>query len=146
MKKYIKLGLLIIWLGVIYYFSSQDGTTSGNLSSGLLKEIANLFSIGDINGFVDKYGTLFRKLAHFTEYFILAVLVYISLKEYTDKNIIAVVVILCTIYAISDEIHQLFVSDRAFAIIDILIDSFGSLIGSVLLHLISTLCFQEKKQ
>lgn len=130
MKKYIKLALLVLWLGVIYYFSSQNGTTSGNLSNGLLKQIATFFNIKDINEFVLKYGPIIRKLAHLFEYFVLGVLVYININTPNNKHIIIVTVILCCLYATTDELHQLFVSDRVFMFTDIIIDTLGSTLGS----------------
>lgn len=145
MKKYLKLILLILWLGIIYYFSSQDGTTSGNLSNGLLFNIASFINVQNIVIFVEKYGTIFRKLAHFIEYFVLAILLFVNFREYTNKDVRLIVVMLCALYATTDELHQLFVSGRAFALLDILIDSFGSFVGTFLIHLLDLKCFQEKK-
>lgn len=145
MKKYIKLGLLIIWLGVIYYLSSQNGEASADLSNGLLKQIADLLKIADIGQFIETYKVLIRKLAHFIEYFVLGVLLYINMKEYTNKNVIVICIVLCALYATSDEIHQLMVSDRAFMISDIILDTFGGSCAILLSSLISRLCCQEKK-
>lgn len=144
MKKYIKLGLLVIWLGVIYYFSSQDSVTSSNLSNGLLSSIGTFFSVEDLVNFIDKYQVLIRKLAHFSEFFILGILMYISLKEYTSQEVFSVALILCIIYAAVDETHQLFVSGRAFMVTDILIDSFGALIGCLLSCLINKYVTKRK--
>ena len=40
--------------------------------------------------------------------------------------------LICVIYAISDEIHQLFVPGRAGQVRDVLIDSAGSLLGIII--------------
>ena len=137
MKKYIKLGLLIIWLAIIYFFSSQPGNASLNESNGLLELIANVFGINDVNSFVIKYGAFIRELAHFTEFFILGFLIYINLYQYTNKNIILITIILCALYATSDEVHQLFVEGRYFSVLDIIIDTSGGIIASFLTHLVT---------
>ena len=38
-------------------------------------------------------------------------------------------IILCIIYALTDEIHQMFISDRSGEFRDILIDSIASILG-----------------
>lgn len=136
MKKYVKLVLLVLWLGVIYFFSNQTGQASKEVSNGLLENIAFILNIKEIAAFILKYEVVIRKFAHIFEYLVLGILVYINLNEYTNKDIFVLAVILCAIYATSDEIHQLFVSERAFMFIDILIDTLGSLIGCFLAFLV----------
>ena len=132
MRKIIKLILLIIWLIIIFYFSSQNGNTSQSLSDDLLGK--SFFSFLNFNNleyqeFIYKYGYYFRKAAHLMEYLILGVLMYLNMIEYSNKNNVLISLLICIIYAISDEIHQLFVINRSFMIKDIIIDSFGSLLG-----------------
>ena len=45
----------------------------------------------------------------------------------------------------SDELHQLFVSDRVFMVGDIILDTVGGIIGILLIYLILKKCCQEKK-
>ena len=40
---------------------------------------------------------------------------------------------LATAYAVTDELHQLFINERAAMVIDVLIDSAGSLIGTLVM-------------
>lgn len=49
-------------------------------------------------------------------------------------------------YAITDEIHQLFVPGRAFQLIDILVDSAGALIGVIASLIILKLILFIKKR
>lgn len=145
MKKYLKLALLVIWLGVIFFLSNQTGEVSGNLSNGLLKTIANIFRITNIEQFIVKYQVLIRKTAHFIEYFILGLLIYLNIYEFSKKENITISIILCGLYAITDELHQLFVSDRVFMVGDIILDTVGGIIGILLIYLILKKCCQEKK-
>ena len=65
------------------------------------------------------------------ESFILGIFMY----NY-DKNILRIIII-CIIYAISDEVHQILVPGREFQYIDIMIDSLGSISGILLIKKIS---------
>ena len=42
---------------------------------------------------------------------------------------IVLVLLICVLYAISDEVHQLFVPDRGGEVKDIIIDSVGATVG-----------------
>ena len=68
----------------------------------------------------------------FTIYFLLGVFVLSLLKEYKNLSIklIFISTFLVFLYACSDEVHQLFVVGRSGEIFDVLLDSFGGMIGS----------------
>lgn len=72
-----------------------------------------------------------RKAAHFSEYALLAVLWVIPLgcMTKTNKKRMIVALLLCIMYAVSDEIHQLFVPGRDGNIKDVLIDTAGAGFG-----------------
>ena len=74
MKKIIKTLLFVSWLILIYLLSAETGDQSGSLSNGILLSIAKLLKISDTKAFVDTFGFFIRKLAHFSEYFILYIL------------------------------------------------------------------------
>lgn len=126
-KKIVKSVALVLWLILIYSFSSQNGTQSSGLSNGLLTYIGSLLKVANIDSFVSNFSFLIRKTAHFTEYFILYFLTYECFKEYTNKNILIISFAFCVLCAGFDEFHQLFVSGRCGQVKDVLIDSFGSL-------------------
>lgn len=99
---------LLLWMMVIYHFSAVPG-------SGIAYEMPR---------------TLFleRKGAHVSEYFILMLLWIRVFVFYLPKNRIrALVLAACATvsYAISDEIHQLFVFARTGKATDVLIDGLG---------------------
>ena len=158
-KKIISTILLIIWMVVIFIFSNEIAAVSQSKSDKISKAAIN--TISDITGkdytkkekdeFVINSRYIIRKTAHFTLYFILGILVIIALKNYGINNrLILYSILFCLLYAISDEVHQLFSSGRAFKIIDILIDTFGSIIGIFLIYLIiykksKKTCFFEEK-
>ena len=77
-----------------------------------------------------------RKVAHFSEYFILGVLVIIFLnyvignKKYIIVFLICLVI--CALYATSDEFHQVFILGRSGQAVDVCIDTLGALTGIIL--------------
>ena len=130
MKKIILTIVTVLWMGLIFFLSSEDSLKSTKLSDSFtnktLVSVCKLFNKNcDKDKVISKYGVLIRKGAHFTEYFILGALVFFTLKEYGIKNPL-VPLVACVLYAASDEIHQLFVDGRSARILDVIIDSCGS--------------------
>ncbi len=129
-KKGLAWALLIFWLLLIFFFSSQNGTSSSEVSNGLLKIIEYIFHISTNN-----LSFIIRKLAHFTLYLILALLVINVLKQYykIDNKKLIIVLLICLIYAVSDEFHQSFVDGRSSQIKDVFIDFSGSFVGCLII-------------
>ena len=136
MKKIIKTLLFVSWLILIYLLSAETGDQSGSLSNGILLSIAKLLKISDTKAFVDTFGFFIRKLAHFSEYFILYILTYECFKEYNCPKFIVVSVLFCVLYASFDEFHQLFVDGRCGQLSDVVIDSSGSIVSCFLWRLV----------
>lgn len=136
MKKIIKTLLFVSWLILIYSLSAETGDQSGSLSNGILLSIAKLLKISDTKAFVDTFGFFIRKLAHFSEYFILYILTYECFKEYNCPKLIVVSVLFCVLYASFDEFHQLFVDGRCGQLSDVVIDSSGSIVSCFLWRLV----------
>ena len=136
--KIFKIILVLIIMITIFMFSNQPASESQALSNGVVyktKEIINKDCSN--NKCMTTYGNkIIRKVAHFTLYFILGITVYLLLKEYKLKRIILYTILFCLIYAISDEIHQIFIPGRAFQVLDITIDTIGSIIAILLMELI----------
>lgn len=110
---------------LIFLMSSFDATESANQSNFIVNIITDMFKIENI----ELLSFIIRKLAHFTEYLILGFLTInmLNKNDIAKKYIIAIII--CIIYASSDEIHQIFIAGRCFAIRDILIDSMGAISG-----------------
>ena len=122
-KKIISIVLVVIWMILIFVMSSFGSTQSDSQSNFIVDILINIFNIDN----VDVLSYIVRKLAHFTEYFILGILVCNMFRYYDKKYYFAIIV--CILYAVSDEAHQAFVPGRSCQVYDMLIDSFGSLSG-----------------
>lgn len=144
---FISWTVVVLYLALIFYFSSQDGTESHKVSAGLLQYLKVLALVLPeyVQNYLIKYlingngnlEFLLRKVAHFTEYFILSFIFYRAMivSGSKIKKSIIVTSIFCFLYAVSDEIHQLFVPGRVFAVRDIIIDTSGALLGMAIVGL-----------
>ena len=131
MKKSISILLVILWMIFIVIMSSFNSTESSNQSNFIINIIINIFNINT----TEILSLIIRKLAHFTEYFILGLLTYNMINHCNKKTYISIIV--CILYAISDELHQLLVPGRSCQILDITIDSIGAILGIYLLSFIN---------
>ena len=139
-KKVLLWCLVIIWMILIFAFSAQPASDSDALSGGIAEKIVQfilnmqktpVFSVIDadiVENFVIHANHYIRKTAHFMIYAVLGVLVYGLMAAYNIKKrkTIMFSVVVCLLYAVSDEIHQIFVPGRAGRIGDVLIDFCGS--------------------
>ncbi len=152
----IFLILTIAWMIVIFMFSNSPGDESGQTS----REVGRLFCRIFVSGFeemaFDEQEELallldhpIRKLAHFTEYMILGALLagiptFKVKADYWKRGLI-IWGIAC-LYAISDEVHQLFVPGRDGAVKDVLLDSSGALVGVLIGLVVVRICVRMKNK
>lgn len=136
-KKIGKWLLLICWLLFIYYFSSQQGEQSLALSNSLVGHFKEFLAHSWLSSF--DFSFLIRKFAHLSIFFILGIISYSLLKEYPMHlwQRLLLSFLICLTYACMDELHQLFVVDRDGKILDVFIDSCGSLLSLIPLFLLS---------
>lgn len=137
LRKIIKIVLLIIWMGVIFGFSSDSGVESKKKSTDVIVKTHEVLTQKELtteqqNILVEKTVYPVRKFAHFFEYLIFGILVISLVSEYTvlNKKAIIICLILYFLYPITDEIHQMFSDERTPKILDILVDSSGAIIGA----------------
>ena len=135
LQKFLAWLALLVWMGVIFYFSHQSGDASMQLSDGILDSFKSLFQ-NFLNYHTLSY--IVRKIAHFTEYFILGLLIYHLVKQYRviSKTEIIWMILFCLIYAMSDEFHQVFIGGRSPKVFDVIIDSLGSSLSILILQLL----------
>jgi VanZ family protein len=144
------LGILSTMV-MIFLFSSESETQSGNRSDRVTEKVAPIVVPGYRDMSEEKQTQVVqqldfpvRKLAHMTEYALLAVLTGALLVAWDSKNWRrlpirwCVPAAFCLLYASSDEFHQIF-SHRGASVVDVLIDFGGALIGLCLLWGISAL-------
>lgn len=133
MRKVISWLLVVLWMALIFYLSHQPASESNSLSTGITERVVAIIErvTSDIDFDVSNFNHIVRKNAHFFAYLILGVLVSNALKSNGLKGSRRFLIALafCILYAISDEIHQLFIPGRAGQVRDVIIDSAGAVVG-----------------
>ena len=120
--------LTIGWILFIFSFSMQSGEESSQISGGIVSQVlAILFPQGFT--YAEQLEFLIRKLAHFTEYFVLGVLVLQTLKQTRCPRQVIIGLIICVLVASCDETIQLFSGGRSGQIVDVVLDSVGTWCG-----------------
>ncbi|MDD6620124.1 MAG: VanZ family protein [Eubacteriales bacterium] len=117
--------LTIICMGVIFWLSSRTATESSEQSGVIVEFLRKIF--GD-NVFTD---FIVRKSAHCLEFTGLSFLFNLSLYVTKNKPSFVFAVMLTSIYAATDEFHQLFVEGRSCQITDWAIDTAGAILGAL---------------
>lgn len=151
MKKIISIILLILWMIIIFLFSSADANKSLGTSDKVISATIQIkdkitnetTSACDKEKIIEDATFYVRKLAHISEYLILGLLMFNALLQYNVKNIYFAIG-LCIIYSCTDEFHQLFINGRTGSIRDVLIDSIGIIIGTYLYKIIFVNKFLNK--
>lgn len=149
MKKIISFIVLILWMIVIFSFSSADANKSTGTSDKVITtmieikdKITNNETPNNEKEIIVKNSSFYiRKIAHITEYLILGFLMLNLLKQYSVTNIYYAIG-LSILYSCTDEFHQLFISGRSGSIRDVLIDTIGILLGT---YLYKILVIKKKK-
>lgn len=127
---YAAISLLIMLAA--FMFSAQSGDSSGETSMNITENVSQHFFLGDIGrDALEILEQIIRKLAHFIEFAALGFFVFAFTDTFAIKRKKAIIISLafCALYALSDEIHQHFVPERACRLTDVLLDSFGALCG-----------------
>ena len=132
--KILKIILIIIWMTIIFIFSGQQGTQSGNVSRKFTITVVQIITGKSLelnDPFVEGVQLFIRKFAHFTIYAIGGFLImnYAYSAETTQKQKILHSIYFGGVYAITDEIHQFFVPGRSGNIFDVGIDTLGVIVG-----------------
>ena len=150
--------LVLVVMGLIYYFSSENGLQSTSTSNGVTKWIIGIINPGyesmtaaDKAAYFAKAAHYVRKAAHFSEYFLLglfsSLLVFSVLELFGKKSILffLIPIAFSFLYAVFDEYHQRFVGGRAAQFTDVLIDTAGATFATAIVALIFRLIKRHKK-
>lgn len=147
-RRLIPPTLLILQMCFIFIMSSFGHNSSDAQSNLFVDFIAQNFPHvrhGLENNLISLSTLIFlvRKTAHFTEYAILGALFYLNLIQFPKLNShikkLLLPILFSFLYAITDELHQIFVPGRSAQFRDVLIDTLGASFGCLLIHTLLTL-------
>ena len=120
-----------VWMGVIFAMSAMPGDVSGETSGTLVhfffSTVSFLFGQEAAAAVSpDMIHLLIRKGAHMAEYAILFFLYDRALHIEGAKRPGLYALILCALYAATDETHQAFVAGRGPSVMDVGVDALGA--------------------
>ena len=137
--------LLLALMAIIFVFSHQPADMSSQVSGGLIYRTLNFI----VSGFdslseaekaqmVESLQYVVRKGAHAFSYATMGALSMglMSTFDFKKRGLPAVLAFLiCILYSVSDEIHQLFVQGRSGQVSDVILDSCGAIFGIAIVAL-----------
>jgi VanZ family protein len=122
---------VVLWMALI--FGGSTDFMSGHHTSRFLVPLIRWFYPGLSPEAVDVIQTGIRKFWHLTEYGVLALLVWNALARPFDAGAVRWeaeaarrTLLICALYAASDEFHQAFVPSRGSSVYDVALDVCGS--------------------
>ena len=149
MKKFVVIILVILSIGGMYYFSSQNGNVSGNQSQivvNIIDKVRDKVTLKNqklikvqtkIYDKLRKLGSksyIVRKMAHFIIYALIGISILLFMYVFSKKLMLSSIIafILSVTYACYDEYRQISIPGRSGSIKDVFIDSCGALTGIIL--------------
>lgn len=163
----------VFFMAVIFWFSAQPAAESSAESSRVVELIlhwiesirGSAFSAGEFSFWAERIHTPIRKLAHMTEYALLAWTVLIPTLNWNreklwvtdgmagnspDRKVISRIcfasILAVMAYAGTDEFHQLFVEGRSGKVTDVLIDTCGAALGILFFLLLWKIIFMVRQK
>ena len=143
--------LVIGWSILIFSMSAEPADVSSQTSGNTIRVICNVIYPGfkdmdraEQDVIIEASQNFARKAAHFTIYTVLGILLSFAVAQHSRRY----PVFSFTggvLYAISDEIHQLFVPGRSGQISDVLIDSLGVALGCIIVFAIYKIMSTRRK-
>ena len=137
----------IVTAVLIFWLSSKKGVDSRAMSDPLTLQVAQTLRPDFMNlthearqSYLTMLSNVVRKNTHFLEYLVLGFNLMGTMRFWfpglPESRCRLRAMSIAVLYAASDELHQLFISERSSQLLDVLIDSAGSLTGT----LVMTLC------
>lgn len=125
----------LIWASIIIFLTLQPADASSSLSGEITLILYNIVKQVGITISIETVHFVVRKIAHFTEYFILGILAFLVLVPYTIsfKRKLIVIFVFGLMFACLDEAIQIFIDGRAGSVRDVLIDSAGVLFSIIII-------------
>lgn len=140
---------LLLWMGFIFFMSANDGDHSQGMSDGVTSLVLSAvwpgysgMSPDEQMAVVESLSFPVRKAGHFSEYAVLGLLAFATLRQAQALRAsqalqgarriapaAAGAVIVAFLYACFDEFHQLFVAGRSGQPFDVGVDTAGALVA-----------------
>lgn len=144
----------LVTAALIFWFSAQKGEKSQLMSDGITLRVAHLLK-PDFKemtesarlSYLEQLSYIIRKNAHFCEFMLLGFCLMGWQRFGFPERRWALCGLwawgIATLYAGTDELHQLFINERSAQLTDVCIDSAGSLTGVLIAALVLALALRR---
>ena len=140
--KFILWTHVVSLMAFIFVMSSEPATDSSVTSGNTLRVLLNIFypSFKEMDAaqqqeIIEANQHFIRKTAHFSLYTVMGILVSLAVAQHIKKfSLISYAI--GTLYAVTDEIHQLYVPGRSGQLSDVLLDCAGVLLGCIIIFIL----------
>lgn len=129
-KRIIYFILVVLWMITVFSFSSQNGEESQGTSDVFTYKIMEIFNLKEKENsdqIKELISFIIRKTAHLGIYCIGGFFIYGFFDTFNieKKKVILFTIMFGLFYACLDELHQTFVAERSGQLRDVLIDTSG---------------------
>ncbi len=151
-RRLIFIILTVLWMTLIFVMSHRPADESSQDSYNVGRFVCSIF-VPDFDDMTEEQQMDYakgidhpvRKIAHFMEYFILGALLVGAIVMTATKKGFIISWLMAMLYAISDEVHQIFIPGRNGNITDVMIDSSGALLAVICLYFIISKSTKDSK-
>jgi VanZ family protein len=143
MRNILYFLLIGLWIGFIFYNSSNINEVSQKISQRVAQVLEYSLpefkvkesSVKEIEERKQKLNYFVRKNAHAFEYLVLAVLSSLLFSQCNKqfRRTVVRIIVLCLLVASADEYYQGFVRGRNSSLLDVIIDTIGSILGIIVI-------------
>lgn len=145
MKRKIIIITAVLWTLFIFGQSLLPGEVSSDQSGFVVDVLYPLITKIGIQIKVDTFSFIIRKLAHFTEYFILGLILHLIYQKSHSNKFFIMIITHGLITASIDETIQLFTPNRSGELRDVMIDTLGVITAILFIKIIKMLFKKEAK-
>ena len=157
-KNRIRILLTVLTLAVmtqIFLFSTETAERSDETSGRFSRKVIDVlypefdqYTPERQQELYDEVQHAVRKTAHFSEYMLLGIMIRLCLESWFGRKrwLCPVSWLAGTLYACTDEMHQILTDGRSGQWTDVLLDSAGVLAGVLAVLLITTLIRRKSRQ
>jgi VanZ family protein len=138
---------VFVWMLAIYLLSAQPASVSNSNSKGIVSRVVDTtlkvtkvkITEPQKKELVERINNVAREYMHGVVFLVLGFLVQnaVTVSGARRARAFAISLAICVVYAVSDEVHQLFVPGRAFQTSDLMMDTIGSITGILMALVVS---------
>ena len=136
-KKYLSWLMVIIWMGIIFWFSTETLRAlkyAIEFSACIMQEMVGVALDKEVGPtLITRFISEMFYIGLFT---VLGLLVYSALIKIRIRQstviLVFITIAICSVYAISDEVHQIFISGANSSPKDAVMNTFGAMFGCLI--------------